>query len=253
MTATREARAPSGEVGSEELFDRLPWDGTARNALIRRWRPLAIRIARRYSGQGEELEDLVQVATIGLIKAIDRFDPSKGVRFSTYGGATISGEVKRHFRDRTWSMGVPRGAKEAALRTRSVLEDAAQSLGRTPTIAELVAGSTLSEPRILEGLEALASYRPFSLDSALDDEDGVLGRRREVSGSDEELELAEEWAELAPHLQRLSERDRRVLGLRYQEDLTQAEIGRREDMSQMHVSRLLRRVERELREAVGAR
>lgn len=240
------------DLPTGELFGRLP-EEEARDALIRRWRPLAIRIARRYSGHGEELEDLVQVATIGLIKAIDRFDPSRGVRFSTYGGAMISGEVKRHFRDRTWAMGVPRGAKEAALRTRRDLEDAAQSLGRTPTIGELVARSDLSERRILDGLEAMASYKPFSLDSALDDEDDVLGRSREPVGDDEGLEHAEEWAELGPHVQQLPERDRRILALRYQEDLTQSEIGRREGLSQMHVCRILRRVERDLREAVGAR
>lgn len=241
------------DATAEHLFSRLPGDEAARNALIRRHRPLAVRIAIRYMGPGEELEDLVQVAMIGLIKAVDRFDPSRGVRFSTYAGSTIAGEVKRHFRDRTWSMRVPRGVKEAALRTRSVLEDTAQTLGRTPTLDELIGRSSLSEREVRDGLEALESYRPFSLDSAMDeDEDGVLGRSREPAVDDEGLALAEEWAELAPHLQGLSDRDRRILALRYQEDLTQAEIGRSEGISQMHVSRILQRVVGKLRGAVAS-
>lgn len=248
MTGTREV--PVGEAPSEELFERLPWDDGARGTLIRRHRPLAVRIAVRYAGHGEELEDLVQIATLGLIKAVDGFDPARGVRFSTYAGATIVGEVKRHFRDGTWSVSVPRGAKEAALRTRSVLEDVAQSLGRSPTADELVVRSSLSPAKVRQGLEALASYRASSLDSALDDGDPV-GRRREPADDDEGMDLAESWAELGPHLQRLSRRERRILALRYQEDLTQTEIGRREGVSQMHVSRILRRVEQDLREAVG--
>lgn len=190
---------------------------------------------------------------IGMIKAVDRFDPSRRVRFSTYAHATITGEIKRHFRDDTWSLTVPRGAKQAALRTRSALEEAAQSLGRAPTLDELVAWSSLPKRTVLDALEALKSYRPSSLDSSPGGEDAPRGRSRETAEVDDGLALAEEWAELAPHLQRLSERERRVLALRYQEDLTQAEIGRQEGLSQMHVCRLLQRVEGELREAVGAR
>lgn len=241
-----------GEASSEELFGRVSWDETARGTLIRRNRPLAARIAARYAGHGEELEDLIQVAMIGLIKAVDRFDPSRGVRFSTYAGATITGEIKRHFRDGTWSVSVPRGAKEAALRTRSALEDLAQSLGRTPTTDEVAARSNLSEAKVRDGLEALASYNPSSLDVAFDDE-GPFGRGREPADDDEGMDQAEEWAELVPYLRRLSQKERRILALRYQEDLTQTEIGRHEGMSQMHVSRILRNVEGGLREAVRTR
>lgn len=236
---------------SGELFARLPEDDVARDTLIRRHRALAVGIARRYAGHGEEIEDLVQVATIGLIKAIDGFDPSRGVRFSTYAGVTISGELKRHFRDRTWSMSVPRGAKEAALRTRSVLEDSAQDLGRMPTVQELTDRSSLSEGKVREGLEALASYKAFPLEEAFNEDDDA-GRSREPGDEEEGLELAEEWAELGPHVQRLPERERRILTLRYQEDLTQAEIGRLEGMSQMHVCRILQRVEGDLRDAVAS-
>lgn len=250
MTVAREVAV--GEAPSEELFGRMPWDEAARNTLIRQNRPLAARIAARYAGHGEELEDLIQVAMIGLIKAVDRFDPSRGVRFSTYAGATVTGEIKRHFRDGTWSLSVPRGAKEAALRTRSALEDMAQSLGRNPTMEEVAARSNLTEAKVREGLDALASYNPSSLDVALDDGDPV-GRSREPADDDEGMDQAEEWAELGPYLRRLSQRERRILALRYQEDLTQTEIGRHEGMSQMHVSRILRHVEGELREAVGTR
>lgn len=241
--------APSGEAVSGDLFERLPEDDGARNVLIRQHRPLAVRIARRYAGHGEELEDLVQVATIGLIKAVDRFEPSREVRFSTYAAVTISGEVKRHFRDETWSTSVPRGAKEAALRARSVQEDAAQELGRAPTLGELADRSDLSEGRVRQGLEALASYKSFPLEAALTEDD--VGCSREPADEDEGMELAEEWAELGPHVQQLPERERRILTLRYQEDLTQAEIGRREGMSQMHVCRILQRVEKGLRDAVA--
>ncbi|MDQ3769911.1 MAG: SigB/SigF/SigG family RNA polymerase sigma factor [Actinomycetota bacterium] len=240
------------------LFER--WqrgrEPEARAALVERYLPLARRLARRYAQGDEPLDDLVQVASLGLVKAVDRFDTARPVAFSSFAVPTILGELKRHFRDRTWSVRVPRGLQELALRADDTAEDLARHLGRRPTVSELAEGVGISEEQILEALEAAGAYRATSLEAPRrggeDDEDETVGS---ALGHDEGgFALAEHRAVLERLLATLDERERMVLALRFEQDLTQAEIGEAIGVSQMQVSRILRRCLGRLRaEAATAR
>lgn len=223
----------------EDLFearDRLP---ATRHELFDRYHGLAAGLARRMASGGDA-EDLVQVASIGLIKAIDRFAPDMGAAFSTYASRTIEGEMKRYFRDTSWSMRVPRGLKESALlvaRRRAELE---QELGRSPTVEDIAAGVGLEVDEVIEALRAGDAHTALSIDApAGDDESPSLA---EVLGdSDGRLSRAEAWAAVVPALEHLPERERRIMVLRFFEDMTQSSIAEVMGMSQMHVSRLLRK------------
>jgi RNA polymerase sigma-B factor len=243
-------RLGSADRTSElELFARLPGDASAREELVAMFLPLAEYLARRFDRRGEPLEDLIQVASVGLLNAIDRFDVSRDVQFSTYAAVTIIGELKRHFRDKGWAIRVPRRLQEVGLRVNAALPELAQELGRSPTVQEIAERCEASPEEILDAIEAVQAYSTTSLDSPLGDEGAapieVLG------GEDPSLEVLEGWASVAPAVKELPDRERRVLYLRFFRGLTQSEIAKEVGVSQMHVSRLLSQTLRFLREAVG--
>jgi len=238
------------EARSEEQFARLRDDPGARDELVRLHYPLVEYLARRFAGRGEPVEDLVQVASIGLLKAIDRFDPERGVKFSTYATPTIIGEVKRHFRDKGWAMRVPRRLQEIGLHLSRVVAEMYQELGRSPTVLEMAERAGLSEEDVLEGMDAIHAHSIGSLDAPTDDEGQTTASR--LGAEDETFELLEGMASLQPHLEKLPERERSILYLRFFRGLTQSQISERLGISQMHVSRILSRTLRTLREAVGA-
>ena len=221
-------------------------DESLRAELIEAHIGLAEHLARRFTHRGEPYDDLVQVSSLGLIKAVDRFDPDRGVEFTTYATKTILGELKRHFRDKGWAIRAPRRIQELYLHLGQAIGQLSQELGRSPTIRELAAETGASEDDVIEALEAGQAYRSASLDSAGPDEEG-LGARLGVD--DERFGDAEWRAVLLPHLETLAERDREILRLRFVEGLTQSEIASRIGISQMHVSRLLTRSLSALREA----
>jgi len=237
------------EERSEELFARLRNDPDAREDLVRLHFPLVEYLARRFAGRGEPVEDLVQVASIGLLKAIDRFDPDRGVKFSTYATPTIIGELKRHFRDKGWAMRVPRRLQEIGLQLSRVVSEMYQELGRSPTVSEIADRSGLTDDDVLEGMDAIHAHSIGSLDAPTDDEGQTSAGR--LGAEDETYELLEGWASVAPHLEKLPERERSILYLRFFRGMTQSQIAERLGISQMHVSRILSRTLLVLREAVG--
>lgn len=233
-----------------ELFARVRFeaDSRAREALIRRYLPLARRLARRYQHTDEPLEDLVQVASIGLLKAIDRFDCAREVMFSSYAVPTILGELKRHFRDRTWSVRVPRDLQELALRVDQTVAKLSIGSRRSPSVSEIARVVDASEEQVLDALEAMGAYRAGSLDAPRSTREEETESIADSLGTEDSgFERAEERATLQPLLDRISERERTVLELRFGEDLTQAEIGERIGVSQMQVSRLIRQALTRLR------
>jgi len=219
------------------LFAEMPGDVRAREEIVRRFQPLAEYLARRFAGRGEPLEDLIQVANIGLLGAIERFDPEREVRFSTYAAATMIGELKRHFRDKGWTIRVPRRLQELGLRINRSLGAFSQELGRSPTIAEIADRLDVSEEEVVDAMEAAQAYSTVSLDTPINEEGTTsLDLLGEV---DDSMELLEGWASLAPALHDLPARERRVLYLRFFGGLTQSEIAEEIGVSQMHVSRIL--------------
>ncbi len=222
-----------------------------RDELVAAHLGLAEYLARRFANRGEPLEDLVQVASLGLIKAVDRFDPERGVEFSTYATHTIVGELKRHFRDKGWAIRAPRRMQELYLQLGKVVGTLSQELGHSPTIAELAAEVEVSEEEVLEALEAGQAYRSASLDAPVGNEEGeTLGAH--LGEEDMSLADVESRASLSPLLAQLPPRERLILHLRFFEGLTQSEIATRLNISQMHVSRLLARSVSELRNAAEA-
>jgi RNA polymerase sigma-B factor len=231
-----------------ELFSRLPDDASAREELVHLYQPLAEYLARKFAGRGEAVEDLIQVASIGLLNAVDRFDMSREVQFPTYAAVTIVGELKRHFRDKGWSVRVPRRLQEVGLRVNRVLGELWQELGRSPTVAEIAKKLELPEEQILEAMEAMQAYSTTSLDAPIG-EDG-LTHGDMLPQDDDSLELLEAWASVGPTLRKLPRRERRILYLRFFKGLTQTEIADQLGISQMHVSRLLSQTLAQLRGAI---
>jgi len=223
-------------------------DQLAREELVERLLPLARRMARRYRRSDEPLDDLVQVATLGLIKAIDRFDPARETAFSSYAVPTMLGELKRYFRDNGWAVHVPRGMQERVMQVDSAVKDLSRKLGRSPSAAEVSEALGLSTEQVLEAMEAASAYDAVSLESYRFGDEGDGETYAESIGvEDDRFELVEYGAAIAPTLAALPARDRIVLHLRFVEDLTQAEIAERVGVSQMHVSRLIRRALERLR------
>ena len=247
--ASRESTQDSrfDDDASLELFAKLP-DSAARDELVLRYRPLAEYLARRFHGRGEAIEDLSQVAFVGLIKAIDRFDPGREVKFSTFASVTIVGELKRHFRDTTWALRVPRGLQELGLQVSRVMAELSQSLGRSPTVAEIAARAGLAEEAVLEAMEISNAYSTVSLDAPADDGSTTL---HEPGAEDESYELLEGWASVADAVKELPVRERRILYLRFFRGMTQTQIAEEVGISQMHVSRLLARSLSRLRDSVA--
>lgn len=227
-------------------------DPALRSQLVEGHLGLAEYLARRFSNRGEHLDDLVQVASLGLLKAVDRFEPSRGVEFSTYATHTIVGELKRHFRDKGWAVRAPRRMQELYLRLGKVVSSLSQELGRSPTIPELAADAQVSEEEVLEALEAGQAYRFSSLDApggGDDDEGDTLSAH--LGGEDPRLIEAEHRAALSPLIARLPPRDQTILHLRFFVGMTQSEIAGQLGISQMHVSRLLARSLNQLRAAAS--
>jgi RNA polymerase sigma-B factor len=225
-------------------------DSSLRDDLVAAHLGLAEYLARRFANRGEPLDDLVQVASLGLLKAIDRFDPSRGVEFSTYATHTVVGELKRHFRDKGWAVRAPRRMQELYLRLGKAVASLGQELGRSPTIGELAAETQVSEEEVLEALEAGQAYRFSSLDAPVGGDHGEgdsLGSR--LGEEDAGLDNAERRATLSPLLSQLPPREQMILHLRFFEGLTQSEIAAQLGISQMHVSRLLARSMAQLRAA----
>ena len=221
-----------------------------RERLVEQYIGLVEFLARRFRNRGEPLEDLVQVGTIGLLKAIDRFDLEREVEFSTYATPTIVGELKRHFRDKGWAVRVPRRLQELHLELTKTVSFLGQELGRAPTVAEIAKSTGTDEETVLEGLEIAQAYNFTSLDAPIESEDGGSTSFADQLGmQDEHLEHLEYRASLAPEVAKLPDRERTILYLRFFKGLTQSEIADRLGISQMHVSRLLNRTLGQLREA----
>lgn len=233
-----------------ELADLKPGDpqrARLRERLVSEHLPLAHNIARRFSHRGEPQDDLEQVATVGLIHAVDRFDPNRGSDFLSFAIPTITGEVRRHFRDHAWALRVPRRLKDLHVTLGSAISELSQRHGRAPTASELAEHLNLPREQVLEGLEAAGAYRSSSLDSLLDTQGTGAALEDIVGAADAELERVEFRTTLAPLLERLPERERTILKLRFFAGLTQSQIALQVGLSQMHVSRLLSRTLARLR------
>ncbi|MGW6919613.1 SigB/SigF/SigG family RNA polymerase sigma factor [Kitasatospora sp. NPDC054939] len=207
---------------------------------------------RRFSAAREPREDLLQVGAVGLIKAIDRFDPELGVEFTTFAMPTILGEIRRHFRDTTWAVHVPRRLQELRITLARAQEGLARELDRAPTVAELAARLALSEEEVIEGLTAANAHTAGSLDGAETDDGQPRPIGERLGADDRQLALVDDLVALKPLVADLPERDRLILSMRFCEDLTQSQIGERLGLSQMHVSRLLSRTLKRLRAGMDA-
>jgi RNA polymerase sigma-B factor len=260
--ASADASALTPGVGvdrdrTRELFGRLaqlsegdPGRRAVRDALVEQHLPLVEHLARRFRNRGEPYDDLVQVATIGLIKSVDRFDPDRGVEFSTYATPTIVGEIKRHFRDKGWAVRVPRRLQELRLSLTSATSELSQRNGRAPTVPELAGQLGISEEEVLEGLESANAYSTLSLDAGDQTDDDSVAVVDTLGVDDEGLEGVEYRESLKPMLERLPPREKKILMLRFFRNMTQSEIALEVGISQMHVSRLLARTLAQLREGL---
>ena len=240
-------------VGTEELFER--WhrqeDRRARDELVQRFLPLARKLARRYNGAREPFDDLLQVASLGLVNAIDRFDPSRGTPFAAFASPTILGELKRHFRDRVWTVRVPRGLHDRMAEVEKAITALTVELQRSPSIGEIATKLDIDPNDVLEVLEANHNRRPLSLDRPVGGDEDESPASEWVGDEDEGFELVDDKLALEGVLPHLDERERLVLRLRFVEDMTQSQIAERIGHSQMHVSRILRRTLERIRAEVG--
>src|SRR3954462_955177 len=228
-------------------------DLAAREQLIEQYMSLVRSLARRYAYRGEQLEDLVQIGAIGLIKAIDRFDVDRGVELTTYATPNIIGEIKRHFRDKGWSVRVPRGLQELNVQLSRLVESQTVELGRSPTIPELAKDAGVEEEAVLEALESGRAYSSLSLSpgGGGDGEDD-LDPMESIGTEEHQFEVSEDRAVLAPGFAVLDEREREILQLRFFDGLTQSQIAQQVGISQMHVSRLIRRSLEKIRDEIAA-
>ncbi len=223
-------------------------DRSARAQLIERFLPLARSLARRYERGSEPLEDLVQVASVALVKAIDRYDPARGYAFSSFAVPTIAGELKRHFRDQTWMVRPPRGIQEVTLRVEGALVRLTQQLDRSPTTSELAAAVGVGDEEILEAMQARSARGALSLHAPQGEPGEAMTLQDTLGAEDPDIERAEQRAQLDRLMSEVSPRAREMLRMRFEEDMTQAEIGAAIGISQMQVSRILRQTIATLRE-----
>jgi len=227
-------------------------DLAAREQLIEQYLSLVRSLARRYAYRGEQLDDLVQIGCIGLIKAIDRFDLDRGVELTTYATPNIIGEIKRHFRDKGWAVRVPRGLQELNVQLSKLIEAQTVEHGRSPTIPELAKAAGVEEEAVLEALESGRAYTSLSLSSGGgSDEDGELDPLESLGTIEHQYEVSEDRAVLAPGFRALDDRERRILHLRFFDGLTQSQIAQQVGISQMHVSRLIRRALEKIRDEIA--
>jgi RNA polymerase sigma-B factor len=256
MAVTAITSAPAAAAGSAELFNR--WrryaDRGARDELIERFLPLARKLARRYIPSSEPYEDLVQVASLGLVKAVERFDPDRGYAFTSFAVPTIVGELKRYFRDAGWALHVDRGAQERARKVIDAQQKISAQTGRPPTVGELSQYLEVSEEEVLDGLQTAEAYDAVSLDAPMQsDAEGSTSRLEAIGNDDDRLELINVHATIFAAAKHLPQRERQILFLRFGEDLTQTEIAERVGVSQMQVSRLLRKSLQRLRDLTDDR
>jgi RNA polymerase sigma-B factor len=241
-------------LSGSELFQRVRQghDPTAREELIIRHLPLARKLAGRYARTQEPFEDLYQVACLGLVKAIDRFDPDRGVTFASYAVPTILGELKRHFRDKGWAVHLPRGLQELVLKVQDADVKLNSRLGRSPTVVEIAQFLEARTEDVVEALDALAAHRAASLDAPIETglDDGTNTRHDLVGSVDERFGLVEVYASMKAAIAELPQEDQNVLSLRFDQKLTQREIAGRIGVSQMQVSRMLRRITNQMRETM---
>jgi RNA polymerase sigma-B factor len=232
-----------------ELPESCPERARLRHTLVEQHLPLVRFFARRYAGRGEPIDDLQQAGSIGLVKAVDRFDPGRGLEFSTYAAPTILGEIRRHFRDRTWAVHVHRGLQELTAEITRYAGELTQELNRAPSVPELAARSGRTEEEVLDALDCAAAYTADSLETPAG-EDRTLGDS--IGGEDPALAGVELHESLGPALATLADRERRILQLRFFGNQTQSQIAAQLGISQMHVSRLLARTLTQLREQLVA-
>jgi RNA polymerase sigma-B factor len=235
-----------------ELLRRYHEDGdpAAREVLVERHLPLVRSLARRYAGRGESLEDIEQVGAIGLIKAIDRYELSREVALTTYATPNVVGEIKRHFRDKGWAIRVPRALQELNGKMGPTIERLTSKLGRSPSISEIAAEFETTTEQVLEALEAGSAYAPLSLSAPPAGED-ELDPMETIGSEDVEYERTDDRTSLEPALAALPDREREILRMRFEEGLTQTQIAERVGISQMHVSRLIRRSLERMRTQLG--
>jgi RNA polymerase sigma-B factor len=235
-----------------ELDDSDPERHRLREQLISGYLPVAEHIARRFTGRGEPHDDLVQVATVGLINAVDRFEPARGSDFFSFAVPTITGEVRRYFRDHGWSTRVPRRLKDLHIAIRAAQTELSQQLGRAPRPSEIADRLGLPISEVIEGLQAGEAYRSTSLDEMLGSGDGKATLGEFIGGLDSELDLIDDREALRPLLAQLAPRERTILALRFFRQLTQTQIAEQVGISQMHVSRVLRQTLAFLQERMGS-
>lgn len=236
----------SGESEREELQQKFAdfaqtRDDALRTQLVEAHMSLATYLARRFSNRGEPLDDLIQVASLGLIKAIDRFEPERGLQFSTYATHTITGELKRHFRDKGWAVRVPRRIQELHLRLGQIVSALGHELSRSPTIPEIAQRAEVSEEEVLEAIEAGQAYRFASIDAPSGSSDEGTSLSAQLGEDDEKISDVDQRVSLSPLIAALPRRQQLILHYRFFEGMTQSEIAGRLGISQMHVSRLLAR------------
>ena len=239
--------AQKGDLESSTEHAGAGFTDAERERRIGELMPLVSSLARRYAGRGEELDDLEQVGMVGLIKAVDGFDPERGVDLVSYAVPTILGEIKRHFRDRGWSVNVPRRLKDLSIRVNGAIEDLAKLEGRSPSIAAIARYAGLSEEEVLEALEAARAYSTDSLSAPAGTDASDPDLLSTIGREDQAYERGENRQLLADALARLGEREQQIMTLRFFGGLTQSEIARRIGISQMHVSRLIRKSLEQLR------
>ena len=227
-------------------------DLAARERLIERYMSLVRSLARRYAYRGEQLDDLIQTGAIGLIKAIDRFDLERGVELTTYATPNIIGEIKRHFRDRGWAVRVPRGLQELNAQLSRIIDELTVQLERSPTVAELAKAAGVADEEVLEALESGKAYSSLSLSGGGSGDDDELDPLEAIGSEEHEYEVSEDRAILEPGFRVLDERERRILHLRFFAGLTQSQIAQQVGISQMHVSRLIRRALEKIRDEIAA-
>jgi RNA polymerase sigma-B factor len=259
ITGSRTRQHPHDDApDTADAFDRLRQlsDGPEREALrdelVRAWLPMAERIAVRFRGRGEALEDLYQVAALGLVKAVDHYDPARGHAFEAYAVPTVTGELKRHFRDHMWTLHVPRRVQDLRNRVRRAAKELSQTTpGRAPTIAEIAEHADLTESEVRAGMEALECFSALSLDAEMPGTDGyALGDA--IGGLDPRYDVVVDRVAVRPCIEALPERERTILYLRFFEGRTQSSIAEQLGISQMHVSRLLSGCFAQLREELLA-
>ncbi|MFF8641314.1 RNA polymerase sigma factor SigF [Streptomyces sp. NPDC015345] len=244
--------APDTAAAFERLveLEEGPERDALRQEIVEAWLPMAQRLAGRFRNRGESLDDLRQVAALGLVKAVDRYDPRRGTAFESYAVPTVTGEIKRHFRDHMWTLHVPRRVQDLRNRVRFARQDLSQVSGRVPTTAEIAEHAQMSEEEAKAGLEALDSFTALSLDAELPGSEDGYSLSDALGGPDPALDIIVDREAVKPRLAQLPERERTILYMRFFGDMTQSRIADEMGISQMHVSRLISRCCDRLRDQV---